>query len=263
MPDFLGCGGGPRGEGVLNGIHGRCFLIVGAYSAIGRATARKLAGEGGRIVGVGRKEDALRAVLDELPGEGHEAVVADAAVWEQLQPAIQFGKQAHGFAGGVVCAGLHEMRPLAVLDAQALARSFEANVTSAILSTRALAKVASKEGCSMVWLSSVAALRGTPAFGAYAAAKGALISAARVMAVELAARRIRVNVVAVGVVQSAMSQGWTSLLTEAQKDELAKKHLLGIGQPDDVADVIAFLLSDRARWMTGSTLTVDGGLSAH
>lgn len=192
----------------MSEIHGRYFLIVGAYSAIGQATARKLANEGGLIVGVGRKEDKLQAILDGLPGKGHEAIVADAAVWEQLQPAIQFGKKVNGFAGGVVCAGLHEVRPLAVLDAQALTRSFEANVTSAILSTRALAKAAHKEGGSMVWLSSVAALRGTAAFGAYAAAKGALISAARVMAIELAARRIRVNVVAGGVVQSAMSQGW-------------------------------------------------------
>lgn len=187
--------------------------------------------------------------------------MADAAVWEQLQPVIQAGKRLGGFCGGVVCAGLHEVRPLSVLDPQSIARTFEANVTTALMATRAFAKSAAKEGGSMVWISSVAALRGTATFAAYSAAKGALISAARVAAVELASRHIRVNTVAAGVVHTAMSRSWLSLLSDPQREALEKGHLLGVGQPDDVADVIAFLLSSDARWMTGSVVTVDGGLS--
>jgi NAD(P)-dependent dehydrogenase (short-subunit alcohol dehydrogenase family) len=241
---------------------GKTMLIVGGYSGIGRAAGTRLAAEGASLVLVGRKEESLREVLAGLPGSGHEIVVADAAVSEQLQPVVQIGRKRGGYSGGVVCAGLHVVRPLSVLNSEIIAKSFESNVTTALLATGAFAKAACKEGSSMVWLSSVAAMRGTATFSVYAAAKGALISAARVAAVELASRHIRVNVIAAGVVETSMSEGWTNLLNEEQKAALKQRHLLGIGQPEDVAGVIAFLLSDDARWMTGSVLTADGGLSA-
>jgi NAD(P)-dependent dehydrogenase (short-subunit alcohol dehydrogenase family) len=243
-------------------FHGKTFLIIGAYSGIGQAVMYRLADEGATLLATGRSEPKLRDALSTLPGSGHEGVVADAASWEQLQPVMQAARKLGGLAGGVVCAGLHEVRPLAVLDAAAIHRAIDANLITALLATRALAKVAAKEGASIVWLSSVAALQGTAAFAAYSAAKGALIAAARVAAIELASRHIRVNTVAAGVVRTDMSQRWIDLLTNQQKADLEKRHLLGLGQPQDVAGTIAFLLSDDSRWMTGSVLTVDGGLSA-
>lgn len=247
----------------MSRFQGRNILVIGASAGIGQATARRLADEGATIVGVARNADRLAAAVATLPGSGHKALAADAASWEQLQPVLQIGRQLGGLAGCVVCAGLHEVRPLAVLDTAGLMRSLEANVAPAMLAAKAFAKAVRPEGGAVVWLSSVAALRGTAAFGAYAAAKGALISAARVAAVELAPRRIRVNVVAAGVVRTAMSEGWLKLLQAPQVEAVEKDHLLGVGQPEDVAGVIAFLLSDDARWITGSVVTADGGLSAH
>lgn len=244
-------------------FQGKNLMVVGAYAGIGRAAAKRLADEGAKIVAVGRQEDKLREVVAELPGEGHEALVADAAKWGEWENVIKAAGRLGRLSGAVVCAGLHEIRPLGVLDAESLARAFEANVTTAMLATRAFTKVAEKQGGSVVWISSVAALRGTATFAAYAAAKGALIAASRVAAVELAARRIRVNVLAAGVVETAMSQAWLAHLSDSQRDELARNHLLGTGRPEDVADVIAFLLSNDSRWMTGSLITVDGGLSSH
>lgn len=240
---------------------GKQFLLVGAYSGIGRAIAQRLAAEDAAIIAVGRSEDKLREATSSLPGAGHRWIVADAAEWEQWQPVIQAGREAGGIAGAVVCAGQHEVKPLAVLDAATLHRAIDANLTTAILSTRALAKIACKDGASMVWLSSIAAMRATAGFAAYSAAKGALISACRVVAVELAPRRIRVNTVAAGVVRTDMSKRWSDLLSDQQRADMEKRHLLGVGQPEDVAGAVAFLLSDDARWMTGSVLTVDGGLS--
>ncbi|MFZ1936110.1 MAG: SDR family oxidoreductase [Thermoguttaceae bacterium] len=245
----------------MSRFDGKLVLLVGGYSGIGVAAAERLAGEGASLVLLGRQEEKLKATLAKLPGAGHEIVVADAAFAEQLQPAVQIGRKRGGYSAAVVCAGSHEVRPISVLNRDVIAHSFEANVTTALLSTAAFAKAAAKDGGSVVWLSSVAALRGTATFAAYSAAKGALISAARVAAIELAPRRIRVNVIAAGVVETVMSESWLAMLNEEQKAALRHRHLLGTGQPADVAGVIAFLLSDDARWMTGSLLTADGGLS--
>jgi NAD(P)-dependent dehydrogenase (short-subunit alcohol dehydrogenase family) len=246
----------------MNRFDGKLVLVVGGYSGIGIAAAERLAGEGASLVLVGRQEEKLLAALAKLPGAGHEMVVADAAFADQLQPLVQIGRKRGGYAGAVVCAGSHTVRPLSVLNREGIAQAFESNVTTALLATGAFAKAAAKEGTGVVWLSSVAALRGTATFSAYAAAKGALISAARVAAIELAPRKIRVNVIAAGVVETEMSKSWLALLSEEQKAALKHRHLLGIGQPADIAGVIAFLLSDDARWMTGSMVTADGGLSA-
>jgi len=246
----------------MNRFDGKLVLLVGGYSGIGAAAAERLANEGASLVLVGRQEAKLQATLAKLSGSGHEIVVADAVYSEQLQPVVQIGRKRGGYSGAVVCAGSHTVRPLAVLTREGIAQAFEANVTTALLATGAFAKAAAKEGAGVVWLSSVAAMRGTATFSAYAAAKGALISAARVAAIELAPRHIRVNVIAAGVVETPMSAGWLALLNEEQKAALKHRHLLGIGQPEDVAGVIAFLLSDDARWMTGSVVTADGGLSA-
>jgi NAD(P)-dependent dehydrogenase (short-subunit alcohol dehydrogenase family) len=241
----------------------KLILIVGVSSGIGLATAQRLAQDGARIVGVGRSADRLQCALSTLEGAGHHAIVADIADESQLGSIITFGKDHGGYHGGVCCAGLHEIRPFSLLKAENLLASFSANVLTAVNTTKALAKAASSDGAGIVWLSSVAALRGTAGFTAYASSKGALVSAARVAAVELAKKKIRINVVVAGVVETPMSDGWLKLLSQEQQDDIAAEHLLGIGQPDDVADAIAFLVSSDARWMTGTTLVVDGGLSAH
>ncbi len=254
----------PEGRSVIQArFENKTVLVTGASSGIGLAVAQRLSREGARIVGVARDSERLQAVLVPLPGEGHQACAADAADWDQIKPLIKVGKEAGGFAGAVLCAGAHELLPLALLDGEHLRRSFDANVTAAVNGIKLMAKAAAKEGAGIVLLSSVAALRGSPGFLAYAAAKGALLSTAKTAATELAGRRIRVNTIVGGVVETPMSQTWLGRLDEAQRRQVETNHLLGFGLPDDIAGVAAFLLSDDARWVTGAEIAVDGGLSAH
>lgn len=239
----------------------KLILVVGVSSGIGKATARRLANEGATIVGVGRELAKIQSALSELTGQGHHAIVADVRDEKQMDEIIKYGKANGGYDGGVFCAGLHEIRPLSLLKEDSLHASFNANVLTALNCTKAVAKSVNANGAGLVWLSSVAAIRGTAGFGAYAAAKGALISAAKVAAVELAKKKIRVNVVVAGIVKTPMSDSWLKLLPAEQQQEIAANHLLGMGEPEDVADAIAFLVSADARWITGTTLVVDGGLS--
>ena len=239
----------------------RVVLVTGASSGIGLAVANLVSREGGTVVGVARNADRLGAAIQSLPGRGHAAIAADVSVWSELAPVIATGKQLGGYSAGVFCAGAHEVRPFTLLDAEYLRRSFDANVITAVSATRALSKSMHKDGAASVWLSSIAALRATVGFGAYSAAKAALLGAARVAAVELARRKVRVNVLIAGVVDTPMSSSWLDALSDEQRSAVAKAHLLGVGTPDDVASVAAFLASDQSRWMTGSLVVADGGLS--
>ncbi len=239
----------------------KLVLVAGMSSGIGLATAQRLAHEGARIVGVGRDIVRLKKALETLEGRSHHMLVADVADERQMEAIVRLGKDQGGYHGGVCCAGLHEIRPFSLLKSDNLMTSFNANVVTAMNCTKAVAKAANTDGAGIVWLSSVAAIRGTSGVLAYAAAKGALISASKVAAVELAKKKIRVNVIVAGVVETAMSEGWLKQLSQEQREDIDRNHLLGIGKPEDVGDVIAFLISSDARWITGSSIIVDGGLS--
>jgi NAD(P)-dependent dehydrogenase (short-subunit alcohol dehydrogenase family) len=117
------------------------------------------------------------------------------------------------------------------------------------------------KGGSIVLFSSAAARMAATGASSYAASKGAIESATRALATELAGQRIRVNAVSPGVVSTPMSEGFLGKLTAGQLIALEARHPLGFGTPDDVADPVLFLLSNDARWITGSVLSVDGGYS--
>ena len=241
----------------------KLILVSGASSGIGMATAQKLAREGARIVGVGRDIERLQKALNTFEGSNHHAIAADVGEESQIDSIIKFGQAQGGYHGGVCCAGMHEFRPLFLLKSDHLLKSYHSNVLTAMHCLKAVTKAASPDGASIVWLSSVAAIRGTAGFAAYSISKGALIAGAKVAAVELAKKKIRINTIVAGVIDTAMSEGWMKLCTQAQREEISRNHLLGIGKPENVADAIGFLLSSDAQWITGTTLVVDGGLSAH
>lgn len=245
-------------------FEGKTILVVGASSGIGLASARRFAEEGGALICTARSKERLDQVVAELPGDGHLALPFDAANESEVNDATNRLKaEKRAVHAAILCAGQHSLRPLQLLKAANIDELLGANVRSALLCTRMAAKLAPPDGASIVYLSSAAAAIGNVGESVYAAGKGALISACRSVAAELASKRIRVNVVAPGVVETPMSDRWLSLLTPEQLEAVRARHLFGFGRPEDVAAAIAFLASDDARWITGTCLAIDGGLTCH
>lgn len=243
---------------------GKHVVVTGAGSGIGRATAILLSDLNASLVLVGRDSTKLMQTQQLLSGKPTTIEIFDFAETETIADwlgdvAFRTGR----FHGLVHCAGLQSFNPLRTLTAKALERLLRVNTLSAAMLLKAMQRVdCGAENASIVLVSSTAAIRATPANGAYGASKAALLSFVRTFAMELVERRIRLNAVVPALVETEMVRNVRSLMTSDAFAILEAKHPMGIGRPEDVAHAIAFLLSDAARWITGVALPVDGGVSA-
>ncbi|HZH27278.1 MAG TPA: SDR family NAD(P)-dependent oxidoreductase [Azospirillaceae bacterium] len=245
-------------------LTGRRVLVTGASSGIGRATAVLLARLGARVVAAGRDEARLAAVLGQLEGDGHEAAAFDLADLDGIPGWVAGLCRTGGPLNGLVhCAGIQITRPVRMMKAEFLDEVLRANLSTAFM----LAAAYRQKGCvgtpaSLVFMSSTSALKNAPGNTAYAASKGGIISATRGLAVELLREGIRVNCVVAALVETEMADRFRRTVSEESFQRIVDMHPLGLGKAEDVANAIAFLVADTARWITGSALTVDGGLLA-
>ncbi len=241
-------------------LEGKTILITGASSGIGRATAIACSHHGGRLILTGRNELRLTETLAMLSGEGHETIVCDLTSDEDVKTLV--GKLSK-LDGIVHCAGTQQTCITKMLDKATLKRLMDTNFFSAAVLNAALMKAKLLvKGASVVFVSSAAASRvAEVGNAAYSASKGALTAYSRVLAAELAPRNIRVNTISPGMVRTALMDKFD--VTEEEFLENEKQYPLGYGKPEDVAYAIVFLLSDASRWITGTDLLMDGGLTLH
>ncbi len=248
----------------LPGIAGKRYLVTGATSGIGLETTSLLAAMGAVVAGGGRKLERLAPVCDRFAPGAVVPIACDFDDPASADAVVRSAVERLGPLDGLVhCAGIMDMRPLKVAGSADLERVYRINVEGGILLAKAFRKKGvRREAGSIVFVSSVMGLVGDVALCGYCASKGALIAAARALALELAPERIRVNAVAPGQVRTPMWEQTVANRGEAVVAASQAKHPLGLGNPLQVAWPIAFLLSDAASWITGVTLPVDGGYLA-
>lgn len=246
-------------------LSGRTILVTGASSGLGKGIADLVAQLGARVILVARNPERLLATRGTLIGQGHETEPYDLSAVEGIPNWMKEVAQKYGQLDGVVhSAGVLPTKPLRMQSAADWEHALRINVSAGAALAKAFRqKNVRAESGSMVYLSSVMGLTGQPGQVLYSATKGALISMVRSMALELAPEKIRINCVAPAVVLAGMSENLQQLVTPEQFSQITAMHPLGLGKAEDVAHAVAFLLADAARWITGTTMVVDGGYTAH
>ena len=248
-------------EGVLKGT---TYLVTGASSGIGRATAMLLAECGARLVLNGRDEGRLNETLTSLNGTGHLAFATALRTADQTNDWVRGLIETTGPLNGVFhSAGIEMIRPVRMIKQAQLEDVFSSSLFAAFGIVRALSgKNSLTNGASLVFMSSVAGSTGQVGITAYSASKAAIDGMVRSLACELAPREIRVNSIAAGAVKTAMHDRLTSGSGDSATQAYAQSHLLGFGTPQDVAQAAVYLLSPASSWITGTTMFVDGGYTA-
>ncbi len=240
-------------------VEGKTILVTGASSGIGESVARSLAELGAQVILSGRNLPKLESICNNLPGI-HSIIQADLLDEGAL---ISISEQIPVLDGIVFCAGIVDYTPVRFLSEEKIRDLFDVNFTSQVLLCKHILKAnkVKKNGGSLVFISSVSSLLGVPATLAYAASKAALVAAVRVLASELAVRKIRVNAISPGVVKTPMTQQAMEQVGDESYLEGEKKYPLGYGMPEDVANACIYLVSDAGKWITGTNLLLDGGLT--
>lgn len=235
---------------------GKQILVTGASSGIGKAIAIACAKMGATVIATGRNKERLDETLSLMPVGDHQAIAADLTKAADIDRLVDSLPKLDGF---VQCAGVGSRVPCKHIGKADLEHVFMPNVEAPILLQSAiLAKKKINKSASIVYMASRAADAPSVGNAVYSASKGAIISYAKCLALELAPRMIRVNCICPGMV-------WTDLIRQEGMDkELLEQSQLTyplkrFGQPEDVAHLAIYLLSDASGWMTGSSLDISGG----
>lgn len=238
-------------------LENKTFLITGASSGIGEATALLCDSLGARLILTGRNEERLKQTQLRLK-KPCLIIPADLSKTEDVARLVA---DIGPIDGLVHAAGIVKPVPVKYLKTKNINEIFDINFNSAVLLCSELsANKKINRSASMVFISSVSAHHPYIGGAMYGASKAALEAYSRSLALELAGKGIRANVIAPALVRTAIFQQTELASSEDEFKKHQAQYPLGFGEPEDVANCIAFLLSSASRWITGTTIKMDGGL---
>lgn len=241
-------------------LQSKTILITGASSGIGKATAILCAVLGARCIISGRDEGRLKSVLNSLAGENHLSIQADISEQEEIK---KLCNECPVLDGIIHCAGIIQLLPHTIISLNAFEKMMKVNLYAPFFITQGLLKKKKvNPSSSITFISSISGpIIGSKGNLMYSASKSAVNGMIKVLALELSEKKIRVNGVSAGMVKTEM---WINDSMQVSNEQLVKdeeKYPLGYGEPEDVANIAAFLVSDAAKWITGSAIIADGGFS--
>lgn len=241
-------------------LSGRVTLVTGASRGIGAAIAAAAAEAGSALVISARDKDALQGVAAPIRDKGAKVLavagdISDAKfVADLFKAAFAEFKQLDGLVNN---AGALADGVIGMFKSEQIEQAIKLNLTAAIECTQLAARLMQRRNAgSIVNMTSIMGTAGAPGQAVYAAAKAGLVGLTKASAKELGAKGIRVNAIAPGMIDTSM----IAVLNEQQRAERVRSIALGrVGKPEEVADLVTFLLSDRAAYITGQTIGIDGG----
>jgi len=247
----------------MSDLKGKVAIVTGAAKGIGAGVAKSLGKAGASVVVnyASSKEGADRVVA-EITGNGGKAIAVQGDVSKAVDVKRLFAetKKAYGKLDVLVNnAGVYEFQPLEDITEGEFHREFDTNVLGSILTIQESLKHFGNSGGSVINISSVASTNAIPGASVYSATKSAVDSITRVLAKELGARKIRVNAIAPGGVDTEGVQRLGFLESEFGKQAVSETPLGRFGQPEDIARVAVFLASDESGWLTGERIAASGG----
>lgn len=238
------------------------YLVTGASSGIGLAICLALLKQGHKVIGVARsKKQGVEKLISQFNGN---FIFAKKDLSEDLDSLpkwlLSLAKEHGKFSGLVHSAGKIQILPNKFNSYQKMLEVFNLNLFSGLSLAKAFSdkRVIQNNNCSLVFISSIAAHVGTSGLVNYSASKSALIGTVKSLAKELSCYGIRVNSISPGLIRTDLTQ---EACDTDFFDKLEKIYPLGLGKAEYIADATAFLLSEQARWITGTDLIVDGGIT--
>lgn len=244
-------------------LQGKVAVVTGASKGIGAGIAKAFAAQGASVVvNYASSKAGADAVVAQITEAGGQAVAVQASLAKEAEVKRLFEQAREAFGRLDILvnnAGVYQFGALEEVTEAEFRRQFDTNVLGPILATREAVKLFPAEGGSVINVSSIASEKGLPGATIYGATKGALDQVTRTHAIELAPRRIRVNTIAPGGVETEGTHSAGIIGSDMEAQLIAGTPLGRLGQPDDIADVAVFLASDASRWVTGDRIRVAGG----
>lgn len=238
-------------------LEGKTVLVTGASSGIGRAIAVVASKMGASVIITARNQERLQETLSMMTEGNHKVIVADMTLSDDVD---RLAVESPSLNGIVHCAGVGDRTLLKMVREKDIERVMKSNFDAPVLLQRALLKKKKVQSeASVVFIASRAPFAPAPGNGIYAASKGALLAYAKVLGLELAPQKIRVNSVCPAMVWTDLVQRDAEIngvdYTQVEQSYPIKR----FGKPEDVANLVIYLLSDASEWMTGSSIDITGG----